>query len=503
MSPSSIISLMKRSASLLILNHQGKLLLLQRGGESKAFRGDWEFPGGKLDLAESPYQAVLREAHEETGLRPDFQPCEPLWRTVTANRSVEYAFFLWQPPAAADLNVTLSNEHQAFEWVSFTGARKKSMLPPHREFMDRYWHQEQIKAYEQELPHYIAYKKFLDNLLNRLKSRWAPLAIVQAREKSLSGFAEKCVRKADKYDDPAHQLTDLCGARIITTTTYEEDSLIRQIQKLFAVDELDDTRRRHDIAEFGYLSVHFIVHIPDGVKEILGEPVPPGLGGRKAEIQVRTMVQHAHSEVTHDRLYKSGFTAPENSRREAARVAAVLEAVDDEFARFVHRLDAYVGHFAAHMPPEKRRREIDDLKLVIQHEPDPAKKPMLALRLARLLRAGWDWSGLSSCVEPYLEGGFGVHPLGCPPPPNTLKRGHQTPEAGQNEDDCSGPVSDCLRMEFGHALCRLHQENPTGTDFRRGIELLQVVAALSAPADAKCHPDFNVENEGLSGPAAG
>ncbi|HZR18563.1 MAG TPA: NUDIX hydrolase [Verrucomicrobiae bacterium] len=70
---------MKHSASLLILNPQGKLLLLQRGGESKNFQGNWEFPGGKIDAGKSPHEAVLREGRKEDGLSTDIPACEPLW----------------------------------------------------------------------------------------------------------------------------------------------------------------------------------------------------------------------------------------------------------------------------------------------------------------------------------------------------------------------------------------------------------------------------------------
>jgi hypothetical protein len=194
------------------------------------------------------------------------------------------------------------------------------------------------------------------------------------------------------------------------------------------------------------------VRIPEGATEILGEPVPPGIGGRKAEIQVRTMLQHAHSEIVHDRLYRSGFTPPEDRRREAARVAAVLESADEQFAAFVGRLDAFAGHYAAHLPPEKRRREIDDLKLVLQHEPEAEKKPMLALRIARLARAAWDWPSLVECVESHLG--------------------------------TATAFSDCLRMEAGHALCHLHQQTPAAPGFHRGLDLLESVARSAEPADA-------------------
>jgi ADP-ribose pyrophosphatase YjhB (NUDIX family) len=43
-----------------------KIALIKRGNEPA--RGKWTIPGGLVELAESPEQAVVREAKEETGL---------------------------------------------------------------------------------------------------------------------------------------------------------------------------------------------------------------------------------------------------------------------------------------------------------------------------------------------------------------------------------------------------------------------------------------------------
>jgi ADP-ribose pyrophosphatase YjhB (NUDIX family) len=45
----------------------GRVLLLRRGNEPQI--GKWTFPGGYVDLGESPAAAALREAHEEVGMR--------------------------------------------------------------------------------------------------------------------------------------------------------------------------------------------------------------------------------------------------------------------------------------------------------------------------------------------------------------------------------------------------------------------------------------------------
>lgn len=46
-----------------VILHEGKVFATQRGyGE---FAGGWEFPGGKIELGESPEEALVREISEE------------------------------------------------------------------------------------------------------------------------------------------------------------------------------------------------------------------------------------------------------------------------------------------------------------------------------------------------------------------------------------------------------------------------------------------------------
>lgn len=54
-------------AAAILIRPDGSFLLAQRP-EGKAYAGYWEFPGGKLEAGESPYQAVCRELQEELGI---------------------------------------------------------------------------------------------------------------------------------------------------------------------------------------------------------------------------------------------------------------------------------------------------------------------------------------------------------------------------------------------------------------------------------------------------
>ena len=72
-------------------------------------------------------------------------------------------------------------------------------------------HREQIKAYTDEVSHYEEYATVLKRVLESGCAASFPEALVQARPKSISSFAEKCVRRYDKYPDAVNQMTDLCG----------------------------------------------------------------------------------------------------------------------------------------------------------------------------------------------------------------------------------------------------------------------------------------------------
>jgi ppGpp synthetase/RelA/SpoT-type nucleotidyltranferase len=435
---------MIKSTSVLIRDYNKHVLLLRRSQASKRFSGYWEFPGGKLDGEESAATAIIREAQEEAGLTIPSMEGQAGTTMTVPDGSVEYTFFVWE--CGERPCITLSSEHDACKWASPSEIRKlDNVMYPHSEFHERYWHREQLEVYKNLYPAYVLYAQTLEKVLAKLKERWSPLAIVQSRPKSLSSFGEKCFRKADKYDDPVHQLTDLCGGRIVCTTTDEAETICRQLRSLFdPVDEDDNTATRHKTDAFGYLSVHFIVHFCEGMKEVLGVQIPAEIIGLKAEVQVRTLLQHAHSEVTHDRLYKGGFHPPIHCAREAARIAAMLETTDAQFAEFVHSLDVYMAHYEASMPEKKRLREVADLNRIRDNEPCAEKKPGISLRIACLCRAGWDWQGVINNLD----------------------------------SDSAESASDWIRVELGNALCQLHCDKPESPLYKRGIKLLDSVAQM-------------------------
>jgi len=328
--------------------------------------------------------------------------------------------------------------------------------------VDSQWHERQVLLYAGESDgkpsekcRYKLYADTLAAILTAACELHAPDGIVSAREKSVASFAEKAARKAHKYDDPVHQMTDLCGARVIVNTLDQMNLVCDFIRRHFKIDEANshDASSRLNEDQFGYGSYHFVVQIER--PEILGVPTPKEIRERefKAEIQVRTVLQHAWAAITHDRLYKSEFVPPARLRRLAHRQAALIESADVALNDFENDMQAYLGGYAAYLKPDALEKEVDIVQLVLAVEPDPRNKPALALRLARLFRAQHK---LDDAIR-------------------TL-RGHVSVD---------GPTRLPIRVELGTAILKRFGDSPEGEE---GVGQLRSAVDGVRPAEERNRP---------------
>ncbi|MBN1542912.1 hypothetical protein JW992_12265 [candidate division KSB1 bacterium] len=326
--------------------------------------------------------------------------------------------------------------------------------------IDSEWHKKQVEKFRQQKPIYDRYAQKLIEILTAAADLYAPLAIVQARSKSVSSFAEKAIRKAHKYPNPVEQITDLCGARVIVHFQEQADWICRLIRKEFEIDEANslDVRSRLNVAEFGYLSIHYIV--TPKKKEILGVPIPNELRDKKAEIQIRTLLQHAWADMSHDRIYKSAIQVPDVWKRECARLAAIMENSDRAFARMAQVLDAYAQNFAAKMSQKQLKQETELLKTILDNETDERNKPHIALRLAQVYKVDCEWQAIVDLLSPFITTKSELH--------------------------------DLIQIELGHALCRLNRKNPGSAEYQQGQKYLQSVAEPDAKMTLTLtDPDLN------------
>ena len=154
---------------------------------------------------------------------------------------------------------------------------------------------------------------------------------IEARTKAVDSFTEKISRKRAKYENPLREITDLVGIRIITYYLEDVAAVGEILKKEFQIDATNsvDKAAGLDPDRFGYTSVHYVVALsPDRRK--LGEWRP--YASYRAEIQVRTALQHAWSAVNHKLNYKSPTEVPKELRRRLFRLSALFELADEQFS---------------------------------------------------------------------------------------------------------------------------------------------------------------------------
>lgn len=279
--------------------------------------------------------------------------------------------------------------------------------------------EEQVKAYEEIRPIYMVFSDILTAILTRATKELGFSAIVQSRAKGIPNFAEKVIRTQGKYSDSVNEFPDLCGARVIVEHKDALDPVCDFIRKHFEIDESDteDALMRLRVGEFGYRSVHFNVALKEGEFEDLINEMSRGTAIKgfrclvkrlherrtemeiekskfrpgpkfKAEIQVRTLLQHAWAEFAHDRFYKSEFDVPRKWKRDASRISATLEEADDAFSRCIRGVETYKTYYGSYMTLEEREREKNILEAVAKYDPDDMR---LAHKIARLCLSLEDW----------------------------------------------------------------------------------------------------------------
>lgn len=277
---------------------------------------------------------------------------------------------------------------------SVIGPETAANLAKWFDLSDVQWVGLHVPRFERVRERYKEYQAFLEVVFKKACEKLAPLAVVEGRTKGVASFAEKILRKRRLYQDrddplppdPLVRLTDLCGVRVVVQTAEAVQTVCKFIEAAFDIDwpNSEDVSQRLKPTEFGYRSVHYIVQVNQQKLEGVGihTRVPAGLMGfakedlgahaagrpLKAEIQVRTLLEHAAASLGHDSIYKSGFTVPDQIKRHHATLSAMLENVDTGFAQFLTSLRAFHSSCGTYREREAVEQEIARLRIVLALE---------------------------------------------------------------------------------------------------------------------------------------
>lgn len=160
------------------------------------------------------------------------------------------------------------------------------------------------------------------------------------RLKDDSSLIDKAFYRPGKsYSDPYNQIEDKVGARFIVLLLDDIKEICEIVENsddwfFDACKHFDEDKEKSPLL-FTYQSVHYILR-PTNDLNSKGITIP---ASTPCEVQIRTLLQHAHAELTHDAIYKAKRAVQPKVHRTVAKSMALIETTDDFFTEVTRQLN--------------------------------------------------------------------------------------------------------------------------------------------------------------------
>jgi dATP pyrophosphohydrolase len=107
-------------AKTVVYNQAGQILLLRRSQRGTNRPGERDLPGGGVEIGEDSLSAAVRETREEAGivLRPDDLRLIYTATMLSRDKVSSVNRFVYVTTVPTDQSVTLSEEHEEYQWLS-------------------------------------------------------------------------------------------------------------------------------------------------------------------------------------------------------------------------------------------------------------------------------------------------------------------------------------------------------------------------------------------------
>ena len=226
-----------------------------------------------------------------------------------------------------------------------------------------------IADFDKEKSSYDKFEECFKNLITRIveSSEIIPHDI-SSRRKGRDSFIGK-IKKPGKFYSELQDITDIIGLRITTYFESDVDKTKSLIEGEFDIDEENsvDKRRLHDPDRFGYMSLHYVVSLKEDRLQYIEYSA---FSGMKAEIQIRSILQHTWAEIEHDLGYKSKYSIPSYLRRRFSQLSSLLELADREFLQIKRNIEEYDKRVLELFETDNNKINVDKNSIIIITEHD-------------------------------------------------------------------------------------------------------------------------------------
>lgn len=217
---------------------------------------------------------------------------------------------------------------------------------------------------EQALKH--AALAIRNTILGRLHDDGLNHHDVQFRVKTPESAAEKMTRLDDngelKYPGGLERLDDLIGMRVILFVESDIEAVAIALSSQFTcLDDEDKTAMIRKNGGIGYAGRHLTLEVP-------AEKTPSGCSqhvGRRFEVQIRTVLQHAWAEFEHDIRFKGSSGDNAEISRAFTMASTLIELADQQFVNISDILKRIQSEGSTEVAPEPRMLDAGALQGVL------------------------------------------------------------------------------------------------------------------------------------------
>ena len=181
------------------------------------------------------------------------------------------------------------------------------------------------EIYGSKRPALLCAKKRLKSILESISNEIEDKNLVRTKvTKVRIKCFESVKQKADKHGWDASEALSLCkdlvGGRVVCNNIEDVRRFVELLKEKPYWDNYNEKDYMDEPGEDGYRALHIDLRMN------VGEPLSPDIVS--CEVQIRTYLQDAWAELSHDDIYKQAHLLPDGLRARAKDLAEILAAAD-------------------------------------------------------------------------------------------------------------------------------------------------------------------------------